>query len=183
MKMEIVEARSRLDYEEVYKLTYDSYVSKGLCKPTSNRILLHSLLGEVERTTILMAREGGEIVGTISITEDVPLHTEISYLDTTSALRRYCSSTGKKLGGVWRLVSKNGSLHDLIDSGLEAISNRGIEIVLSVVHPRHVRVYERLLGFMELAWLEKDPTVNNAKSSLIVSDYNKMIKCWRENNE
>jgi len=175
-----VKTCSHNELKKVWKLTYKKYLEQGFCrKNVEERLKLYPNLDGIEETTVLVTEDCGEIKGTISITEDGPflLTTDISFSHSTELIRLGCKATNKKLGCVWRFISSNGC-NTLIEAGLEEIKNRGIDIVLCVINPKHFGFYNRCLGFLDVERAERDPIVNNNASLLIYSSYETMVSKW-----
>src|ERR1035437_2225884 len=90
----------------VHRLTHDCYVSKGYARPQPDGQLNHyPEFDRLSETTVFVAIQRGEVVGSISMTVDGPegLTVDGDFKDDCDVMRH----AGRKLATAWRLVMKH----------------------------------------------------------------------------
>jgi hypothetical protein len=145
----ILEDYSRLD--EVYKITHDTFVKSGDISPQDNgRITTCPHLDHHPNTTILIAEQEGEIIGTITITVDSGhgLNMEKWFKEELTDYRQIYSS---KLGSTWRLATdpsfrgKTRLIIDLISMAFKLLLEADCDLCLCALMNKHKKTYQRLM--------------------------------------
>lgn len=140
------------DLDHVHRLTHDAYVEQGYITPRPDGRLRHYV--EIEaapENMVLVAIDGGEIVGTVSMTLDGPagLHVDHDFHAACDAVR----AERQPVAAVWRIVTEPGHratqalVIELIRATISVLDRCGVVTSLCAFTPRHERAYERLLGF------------------------------------
>jgi hypothetical protein len=104
---------------------------------------------------VLLAQNAGQLMGTLTVRRDTPqgLLAENTYADEIHGMR----SEGRRLGEVVRLAIEQGAdsrfaLDALVQSAyIITRVIQGLTHLVIEVNPRHVRFYERVLGFVVAA--------------------------------
>jgi hypothetical protein len=152
----IREVRTVDELAEVYRLTHRVYAHEGYCEHTATGQLRHySHLDAIDETTVLIATEKSLVIGSHTTTLDGPLglHTDHDYPEEMKELRRQ----GKRLAAAWRLVTdplyrgRRRLIMDLLGATIHRAFDRGIEYLVTDVHPDHKRFYTRFVGMETLA--------------------------------
>jgi hypothetical protein len=137
-----------------FRLVYQAYVAAGLSQPNPQRMRItpwHLL----PTTEVLVATLRDEVIGTVSLVADgemgIPM--ESIFPDHVAARR----SEGVRFGEVSCLADRRRHFARTMPLVIRLMSllgqtarARGIDTLLIVVHPRHVRFYERFIGFRAL---------------------------------
>jgi hypothetical protein len=152
-----------------FGLTYEQYLRNGLVRPNrlELRILPHQLL---ETSSVLVATQGGHVVGTLSVIEDGELGLPVKSLDATD-VTRLCRS-GRRVAEVTCLamrqiarVQSMSVLRLLFASAIQLAERQRIDYLIICVHPRHATFYERRMAFNSLGptqccpWVRDQPAV------------------------
>ncbi len=154
------EAASAADMEAVWRLTHDAYVEQGYCAPQPDGRLIHyPHLEGIPETTVLVAEENGEIVGTNSLTLDGPagLHVDADFTTECDRIRVEVRAAGKTLGASWRIATKSSCrsvtavVKSLIRETVRRFVEADVETVVFTFNPRHERIYKRLLNMSTVA--------------------------------
>jgi len=157
------------ELDAVYRMTHDAYLDQGYCEQQQDGRLIHyPHLDRIPETTILVALLDGEIVGTISWTLDGPtgLHVDTDFRAECDRIR----SEGVKLAASWRIAtrrdyrSKRAVVMALIKSLMHGFASAGVTTSVFTFHPRHERVYQRLLNMTTVAYGSKTDGLDNAPS-------------------
>lgn len=145
----VLEDYSRLD--EVYTLTHDTLVLSGEITPQdSGKISTCPHLDNHPNTTILIAEQEGEIIGTITVTIDSEqgLNMESWFQQELVAYRELYSC---KLASCWRLATspscrnKTRLIVDLYAKACKLLLEAGCEMCLCALMNRHKSTYQRLM--------------------------------------
>lgn len=136
------------------------YVRSGLL--AAHAVYPHWARWDDVETTILVAEEGGELVGTVSITMDSEngLPVDLDYKDEVDRVRH----DDRRLACVWRLAGVGIELSKA--SWKELVAMGGPDVVLQC-HPRHRWFYTRRFGFCHLASRANTHGLQNAPSCLM----------------
>jgi hypothetical protein len=101
----------------------------------------------------LLAQKNGRLLGTLTVRPHSPLFAEETYGTGIERLRR----EGHRIGEVVKLavesgVHRKGALDALVQSAylVTRVVHDLTDVVIEI-NPRHVRFYQRVLGFVELA--------------------------------
>jgi hypothetical protein len=157
-------ARRRECLLAAFRLIYDTYLLAGLVPPNRMglRILPQQLL---ETSWILLAKCDRDIIGTLSVVEDgeLGLPCESIYPEELARLRRQATHLAELTCLANRQVAgtQRAPLRLLLRSAIQLAVWRKVDCLTVCVHPRHLRFYERRLGFTELGPLRRYPRVRN----------------------
>ena len=156
-------AATQNERKQAFSLLYECYTKARLSKPNAYRlrVLPHHL---VSTTNVFVAFERNNAIATVTLIGDgqfgLPLETiyseaaekrrqaglsiaEISCLAVSdSALRRFLPN----FVGLTRLMAQHARY-------------KGIDQLLAMVHPRHARIYVRLMGFQPFGTVKPHPSV------------------------
>ena len=168
----------------VHRLTHDCYVSKGYAPPQPNGLLNHyPEFDHLPQTTVFVAIQHGEVVGSISMTVDGPkgLTVDGDFKEECDAMRK----SGRKLATAWRLVMKHSVnpsrrvLMSLIKETATLATRKGANTWLFTVNPRHESVYRRLLKMYAVSHKEGTHGLVNAPAVLLRADNESLPGAWR----
>ena len=148
-------ARSRADRVSAFRLLHDGYVANDLM--ASNRFSMRVTPWQVLPTSqIYVAKQGNEILYTMSLVPDsrqgLPL--EELYVDEMQELRESQTS----LAEVTCLTSSKkyesrvmfNIFVDVVALMFQQARSLAIDGLVIAIHPRHVKFYERELGFRQV---------------------------------
>ncbi len=148
------------DYNNVWRLTHDVYVSKGYATPKRNAVLRHHprLEGRAATKIFLTQDMRGDLLGTGSFTLDsgLGLPLEDAFPAIVANIRAENARSGRRLSAVWRLVTRPDCRHNLhvVMALYGAIVKWAIEhewhTLLCTCHPHHESFYRRFLGFQRV---------------------------------
>ena len=145
------------DMDDVYKLTYEAYISQGYCEPNKEGKLIHyPHLDNIPETTVLIAIANNEVIGTNSITIDGSngLHVDDDFPEEVEQFRQRCKKENRILSSSWRIATKEKSL-SLIKALVFATAEQnfllGVDEQLFSFNPRHEKIYRRLIGLQTVA--------------------------------
>jgi hypothetical protein len=157
----IRELNSWTELAEMYEVVYRAYLAMGYTpEMVSGELRHYPHLNGIPETTVFGAFDHeGKMVGTNSLTVDGPqkLHVDDDFPDQVHRIREWCKSYGLNLGASWRIVTDKsvGSCFDILMPLIAATIRKGCDLGLHVTlfdfHPRHGKVYERLLGLEPVA--------------------------------
>jgi len=163
------------EWHDAFALVYESYVRSGLTQPNLHgvRIIPHHLL---PTTSTLIARLGSEVIGTMTLVRDsemgVPL--EAVYRRDVEAMR----AQGIAFAEVSCLATRPLSLVDypyvfmrLLRLLAQHARHVGVERLLIAAHPRHVRLYERSMGYRRFGGETSYPSVGGAPAVAAYLDF------------
>jgi hypothetical protein len=157
--------------EEVWHLVYVAYLRSGYITPREDeQFRSYPEIEELEETTVLVALEENEVVGTVTVTLDskLGLTTDINFPIETERIRL----EGLPIACAWRLAAKEnvtvayGVNQALMAGALEIL--RG-NVLLLECHPRHVMYYMRRLKMRMEVGKKTTAGLLNAPSVLMVS--------------
>lgn len=140
------------ELDAVHRLIHDAYVEQGYIEPRPDGRLRHYAdIEAAPENMVLVAIDGGAIVGTVSVTLDGPagLHVDHDFRALCDDVR----AEGLPVGAVWRIVTEPGHrasralVIELIRGTIAVFQRVGVATSLCTFAPRHERAYERLLGF------------------------------------
>lgn len=185
--LEVRKIKTQEELEAVYRLTHDAYVAEGYCQPQPDGMLRHyKKYDRLEETDILIALEGDKIVGTISITRSnlsgFPMDED--FPDEVNQIRHRSFIMGRYLGACWRIATvpecRNGFavVLALIKSLVETCAREGINEMIYVFNPKHVKIYRHLLGMSVVC--EKHIEAVDAPGVLMYSDGRHLCHKWLE---
>ncbi|MDV6029511.1 MAG: hypothetical protein F9B45_05265 [Phycisphaera sp. RhM] len=147
-------ARSLQDYEAAFRTLHDSYVSAGLCDPTASgmRILPFHLWRE---TQVFSGRADHKRVATLSLVldENHRLPMEEVFEDEVQREREAHELTAELSSfAVAPDFSKPRTEHlvAMTAAAVQFARRQGVDDLLATVHPKHVRIYRRIMGFQQI---------------------------------
>lgn len=157
-------ARSREDLAQAFELVYDSYYLAGLVdlNGTGLRITPYHLLPTSE---VLVAKMDRVVTSTLSIFGDgyLGLPMESMYPGEIESLR----SQGLQLAEIGSLADRRCTQIRFIETFAQlgrllaqVAQNRGIDGIVAAVHPKHARLYKRVMGFRQIGDLSDCPYAN-----------------------
>lgn len=147
-------ARSKDELIEAFKLIYRSYLQAGLTvnNPSGLRLTPFHLLSSSE---VFVSKIRGSVFSTVSLFCDgeLGLPMQTMYPKEIETLR----NQGLKLAEVGSLADRRSDpkrflANFVVMSRLmvQHASKRGIDALVAVVHPKHARLYKRILGFKQV---------------------------------
>ena len=153
-ELEVKIARSEEELLAAFRLTYRSYSRSGLVADNPSRLRLtpFHLLSESE---VLIAKFQGAVVSTISLFVDgkYGLPMESIYPQEISRLRQ----RGLRIAEVGSLADRRSAQFRFIETLAllgkllaQSAVHRSVDTLVAVVHPRHAKLYKRLLGFKQI---------------------------------
>ncbi|MEM9588192.1 MAG: long-chain N-acyl amino acid synthase [Planctomycetota bacterium] len=157
-------ARSQADLSDAFRLIFQSYFQAGLVsqKPSGIRLTPHHLLPTSE---VLVARHRGKITSTVSLFGDgkLGLPMQTMYPQQINQLR----DQGIRLAEVGSLADERKSQIRFIDTFAQLgrllaqlAYARGYDGLVAVTHPKHARLYRRVMGFNQIGDLSDCPYAN-----------------------
>ena len=157
-----------------FRLCHDAYVQAELMLPAGcqMRVMPHHLL---DSSAIFIAVQAARVISTVSLIGDgqLGLPMECAYREEVDALR----SPARRLAEVSSLANDRAQpvcqfhlLGNLTRLMAQYAKHHGVEHLLAAVHPRHVRFYERCLGFQRLGPGKAYPAVRYRPSVPLVLD-------------
>lgn len=171
------------DLNEVYRLTYQSYLSENYCSIDPAEILIHyAKLDTVPSTRILMLYDGDEFVASNSIKIDclAGFHCDEDFPDEVNVLRTECYDNDRILGASWRIVTTEKArttrkiVFELIRKTINVGMMLGIDICLFTFNPKHEQFYQRFLNLETIA-MGVCRAANNAPAILMVGVRDRII--------
>ncbi len=158
-------ARSRVELTQSFRLVFESYYDAGLVKekPSGIRLTPHHLLPTSE---VLVAKLDETVTSTLSMFGDgylgVPMQT--MYPAEIQSLR----DQGLKIAEIGCLADRRKSpvrfMEAFIQLGrllAQVCHARGIDALVAVMHPKHARLYQRVMGFRQIGNLSQCPYAND----------------------
>lgn len=158
-------AETREEREQAFRLVHDSYVKSNLIDPSpyGMRVTPFHLL---PTTDVFIATLGDQVIYTVTLISDdeLGLPLEDLYAPEIDSLRR----RGLFLSEVSCLASRDGvfSQKEMFDVFVNLMSlmaqyarQNELDRFLIAVHPRHMRLYQRLLGFEQIGPQRMYPSV------------------------
>ena len=192
--MKAFEVTSSLDMTKVWELTYSAYLEMGYCEPNDSGILRHyPHLDLIPETKVFAIEDSCDcglketiIQATCSYTIDGPngLHVDHMFLDETNEVRKECAEKGLKLGSAWRIVTRQENrkietLLNLINITLDS-GFKEADVCLFTFHPKHAKIYARILDLYTIAGPKDDTSVNGSPAVLMRGDIVRMVERWKK---
>lgn len=176
--------RSSFELAEVYRLTHDTYVERGYCLPQPDGKLIHyPQLENIPETTVLVALQDGQVMGTVSLTLDGPcgFHVDTDFKPVCDQVR----AEGIKVGASWRIATRQALrgerqvvmalIGEVVSYAFEVFE---LDTFLCTFNPRHERIYGRLLGMRTIARNETCEGLKNAPAVLMRCDRATVPEKW-----
>lgn len=152
-------------------LVHDNYVKAGFIEPQHSGVHKTEHSDQLETRTFVVVRDG------------LVVATDTLFLDGPIGLPLDCA-----FGSVTRDLRRHG--HELCEAGMfatrerlrpevllrlmlmveEAAKDAGCDMLLTVVHPKHVKFYLRYQNFVELARRDNYPGLANAPAVLLATE-------------
>lgn len=161
------------EYPAIWALVHDEYVAQGYINPQPGGLYVHylHLEGIPETTKLVAVNESNEIIGTISYTTDGPnkLACDVDYPKETQELREKHPA----IVCVWRLAVRAAERGNraVVTAMVQEVATRlvamGEPLLLLLVHPRHVRIWKRWLGFEQVSQRDECKGLLQAPSVLM----------------
>jgi hypothetical protein len=152
--LDIKLARSRDELHQAFALTYHSYFRAGLVvdNPSGLRLTPYHLLPDSE---VIVAKLDETVVSTLSWFGDgklgLPMQSmysnEISFLRDQGCKLAEIGSLADRRSDPRRFIS---SFADMCRLLAQAAASRNIDTLLAVAHPKHAKLYKRVLGFKQI---------------------------------
>lgn len=167
---------NRCEREQAFRLTYDVYLRAGLTTPllSEMRVLRHHLLDE---TSIIIAKYGESVISTLTLIKDtafgLPLESLFADEIETMRLDKLCLSEISCLVSHAPFLNTQQKFKLLIQMfGLviQLAAYKGVDRLLLVVHPKHGRLYQRLLGCEPISDTKTYDSVNGKPGVLYSHD-------------
>lgn len=157
-------ARSKEDLIKAFTLTQESYCKAGLSNesPSGIRITPYHLL---PKSDVLIAKIHGRVVSTVSLFRDgeLGLPMEAIYPQEIESLR----NNGLRLAEVGSLADRRHEVERFIELLAkmgrllaQAAHSRCVDALVAVAHPKHARLYKRVLGFQQIGEYTECPYAN-----------------------
>jgi len=185
VKIRALDAGDTEGLARVWRLTHAQYVCRGYCEPQPDGLLRHyPALDGIPETTVLIAEEGAELKGTVTLTLDGPrgLHTDHAFPRETSKVRGMALAAHEVLASSWRIVTacrKRRVVFDLISAVVGEMEQQGVDICLFTFHPRHRRFYQRSGNLEVIAECENDPSVHGNPAILMLGYPDEIKRAWK----
>ena len=186
--MRIFQISTEEDLQKVWSLTYDVYLQMGYCAENPEKKLRHYPTLDLIPETRVFAIEGDDGIfnATLSCTIDGPngLHTDHMFKEESDLVRKECQEKKLVLGAFWRIVTRpenRGTMETLlkiIDVSIKA-TFLDIDVSLFTFHPKHSKIYKRILGMEVIAGPKDDTSVNNSPAVLMRGDVYTMMSKWK----
>lgn len=158
-------ARSRNELTQSFRLVFESYYDAGLVEETPSGIRLtpYHLLPTSE---VLVAKLDETVTSTLSMFGDgylgVPMQT--MYPEQIQGLR----DQGLRIAEIGCLADRRKSPVRFMDAFIQlgrllaqVCHVRGIDALVAVMHPKHARLYQRVMGFRQIGNLSQCPYAND----------------------
>ncbi len=178
-------AETRADLEQAFRLVYHNYVEMGYCHFNIHQMHFY-LFDILPETRTLVAVEGGQVVGTVTLVFDTPLGLPSDHLyqkeinELRAAGRKLVElsklSTNRQLGSRSLLVLRN--LFRL--AKLTANPLRKMTDFCALVEPHHEAFYQKYYAFQRTGDLRTDPAARGAPSLLLRLDLLRAEESYQE---
>lgn len=183
-KIRVRSVRTSLEMDEVYRIVHDAYLERGYIEEQPYGKLIHyPHLDGIPETTVLVAIENSEIVGTNSVTFDglYGMHVDEDFKEECDQIRL----EKRVLAASWRIATRKSCRNvrkvvmELIQKTVDHAIINGIETVLFSFNPRHERIYKKLLNMTTIARDDKSVAgLSNAPAVLMRADTEKLPDRW-----
>ncbi len=175
---------SEADLANIYRLVYDAYLEKGFIEPRNDPQLKYNAeMDDIPETTVLVVEGSGLLLGTVSVTVDGPagMPADRDFKATADMVR----GEGRKLAGVWRLVTRCGYTDErnlvmaLIGEAVQQAMEKGVQSCLCAINPKHEHFYRRLLGMKRIAYARSMKGLQNAPGVCLRCDEEDVPEWWK----
>jgi len=178
-------ASTRDEREAAFRLVYESYLEAGLSLPNPHRMRVppHHLLAT---TQMFVALHEGEMIFTASLVADGALGLPMeSIFPGEVAARR---NQGMRLSEVTCLADRRSHFRSCFPVFLrlsrmmvQYARRQQIDEILVATHPRHARLYRRMLCFESFGEQRDYPLVRNSPAVPLVLDFDVAERAQPEN--
>jgi hypothetical protein len=185
--MNIFEVVSSVDMTKVWELTYSVYLGMGYCNKNDLGLLRHyPYLDCIPETKVFAIEENGIMEATASYSIDglhgLPM--DHIFFDELNSIRKECREKGWRLGAGWRIVTRpeNRKIETLLKI-INAIFKSGrnnLDVFLLALHPKHVKIYSRLLDLNVIAGPRDDIAVNSSPAMLMRGNVPQIVTRWQK---
>lgn len=167
------------ELDRVYRMTHDAYVEKGYIQKRPDGLFIHQpKLENIPETTVLVAVDGGKIIGTNTITADgeYGLHCERDFPLQVQRERW----NGSALCCSWRIITVPSArddwrvLYSLIKTTISEVARRGLRICFMTFQPIDALKYASLLHAEVIGFSESTASLRQAPALLIKADLLKL---------
>lgn len=174
------------ELDAVYRLTHDQYVAEGYSEPQPDGMLRHyKLFDSIPETAIFGVYKDEKLIGSVSLTKAnmTGFPCDEDFPEEVAKIRSCSLIMGRRLANYWRLVTDpaNSNLRTLlllINAAVEDCCQHRVHEILFVVNPKHVSVYQKLLGMRIVA--EKEIKKVQAPGVLLYADGRHFASKWIE---
>ncbi|WP_063870273.1 N-acyl amino acid synthase FeeM domain-containing protein [Novipirellula maiorica] len=165
-------ARSREDLRQAFRLVYQSYYDAGLAVDTPSGMRL-TPFHLVPTTEVLVAKLDDTVTSTLSMIGDgyLGLPMQSMYPREIKELR----DQGLRLAEIGSLADRRDSPVRFIETFAElgrllvqVAHSRGIDGFVVATHPKHARLYKRVMGFRQIGELSDCPYANGNPAVALV---------------
>ena len=168
-------ARSKDELEGAFGLCFQSYLRAGLVieNPSGLRLTPFHLLPESE---VLIGKAGDTVFSTMSLFCDgeLGLPMDSIYPREIENLR----SQGLRLAEVGSLADRRSSTRRYMESFIalgrllsQAAVYRNIDALVVVCHPKHAKLYRRMMGFQQIGEYTECPYANGNPAVALVLEF------------
>jgi len=171
------------EMEDVYRLTHEAYVSSSYSEHQPNGLLLHYPEYDViPETTVLVARQQGEMIGTLSLTVPGPFGFTLDR--EFKKEMDYMQQAGRVVVVMWRLAvkeefrSSRNVVIGLFSAATRIALNHGVNSLVIEVNPKHERVYKRMLNMTTVSRIDETNGLQHAPGVLLRGDIETLPKEW-----
>lgn len=167
----------------VYRITHDQYVAEGCSTPQQDGMLRHyRIYDRIPETVIFIAQKDNKLVGTLSVTISnmTGFPCDEDFRDEVAKIKETARIMGRKIANCWRLVTDRSTNLEvvflLINAAVEECAKQHVHEILFVVNPKHVSVYQKLLGMRIVA--ESQVETVRAPGILLHADGRHLASKW-----
>ncbi|TWT81132.1 hypothetical protein CA13_25800 [Planctomycetes bacterium CA13] len=178
-------ARCRKDYAASFATLYECFHRSDLClhHQSKMRILPFHLRPE---TQVFVCEQGGNVCGTISIVLDEGEGMPLAKVFADEAKQKRVA--GHRIAELSSLAISPTNSHckpeafaKLTSIAVAFARHHGVDELLATVHPRHARIYERVMGFRTISDVAAHGGVLGQPAVLIaapIDDPDLVISSW-----
>ena len=166
-------ARTIAELEAAFRLVHDAYVRERLSNinPSGMRVTPYHL---IPTTEVFVAKSRADVIATMSLIADSPLGLPMESIYAQEI--GDCRKSGFNIAEISCLADRRADLRRSFPVVLQLMRlvgqcarHRGIDQLLVTCHPRHAKLYRRLMAFQQVGSEKAYPTVcNNHAVALLV---------------
>ena len=173
-------ARSREELSQSFRLVFQSYLKAGLAveKPSNLRLTPHHLMPTSE---VFLAKLGDTVTSTISMFGDgyLGLPMQSMYPQQIRELRE----DGLRLAEIGCLADRRDTPVRFMDTFTEmsrlvvqVARARGIDALVVATHPKHARLYRRVMGYRQIGDLLDCPYANGNPAVALILKFDEHLE-------